>query len=159
MKKHASPGGSKPIALNRRARFDYEISETFEAGLLLEGPEVKSAKSGGFNLSGSYIVFHQGRPQLLGARIAPYPYSRLGPDPERTRELLLHSRENDYLRGRIEEAGYTLLPLRAYLKRGLVKLELGLGRGKKTRDKRDQIRRRELDREALRSLQDRARRA
>lgn len=155
VKKHSSSGGHKTIAENKRARFEYEILETYEVGLSLLGAEVKSAKSGGLNLTGSYVVFNQDRPALLGARISPYPYSHLPIDPERTRDLLLHRKEIDYLRGRIEAAGYTLVPLRAYLKRGLVKLEVGLARGKLARDKRSTIRERDLARDAERELTER----
>src|SRR2546421_273059 len=148
MKKHASPGGHKTIAQNRRARFDYEILETFEAGLVLTGAEVKSTKAGGLNLSGSYVAFHGDAPTLIGARISPYPFSPMADDPERSRELLLHKQEIDHLRGATGEQGRTLIPLRAYLKRGLVKLEIGVGRGKRMGDKRSVIRERDIGREA-----------
>ena len=156
MKKHKTTGATKNIADNRRARFDYEILETFEAGIILEGPEVKSAKGGGLNLSGSFVTFHENLPQLLGARIAPYPYSQSEIDPERTRNILLKRDEIDYLRGKRETAGLTLVPLRAYLKRGLIKLEIGIARGRQAKDKRRLIQERETSREVERDLQSRA---
>jgi SsrA-binding protein len=154
-KKHKSKGAHKVIAENRRARFEYEILEIYECGLSLLGAEVKSAKGGGMNLTGSYVAFQGDRPILLGARISPYAHSSRELDPERTRPLLLNRSEIDHLRGRVESAGLTLIPLRAYLKRGLVKLEIGLARGKKATDKRSVIRERDVARDAERELTER----
>ncbi len=139
----------KNLAENRRARFDYEISDTYEAGIELLGAEVKSAKAGSMNLSGSYALVRNGQVWLTNAQIpahqpknAPKDY-----DPARSRRLLLHSSEIKGLRGKLEEKAWALVPLRAYLKHGLVKLELGLGKSRKARDKREYIKKKEARRE------------
>jgi SsrA-binding protein len=143
------------LAANRRALFDYEIEEKVEAGIALSGPEVKSAKGGQINLSGAYVVFNAGKPALIGARISPYPYSAVEEDPERTRQLLLSKAQIEDLRGKIEQSGYTLMPLRAYVTRGLIKIELGLGRGKRRYDKRETIKKRDVQREIAREARGR----
>lgn len=137
----------KIVAQNRRARFDYEIVETIEAGIILTGQEVKSARGGGMHLSGAYVSFLGGKPLLKHAKIQPYKYaSQLdGYDPERDRELLLRSAERDRLFGASAEKGMAVLPLEVRSGR-TIKVLLGLGRGRKKRDKRQRIKEREVER-------------
>lgn len=138
----------KAIATNRRATFDYEIIDRFEAGIALLGSEVKSMREGKANLADAYAVIQDGQAFLIGAYVAPYGFSRDGGhDPTRTRRLLLHRREIDKLAGVLAEKGLTLVPMRLYFKEGKVKVELGLGRGKRTVDKRHAIKEREQKRE------------
>jgi SsrA-binding protein len=142
---------ARDITVNRRAFHDYTIGERYEAGLVLTGSEVKSLRAGRANLKDAYARFFGEELFLVGAHISPYaPASQFGHDPTRSRKLLLHAREIERLRGRIQERGLTLVPLRLYWVRGRAKAELGLGRGKKLHDKRASIRerteRREIDR-------------
>jgi SsrA-binding protein len=153
------PSQPKIVATNRRARFDYEILETFEAGLALLGPEVKSLRAGKANLSDAYATFRRGEVYLVNAHISPYPQAgRENPEPRRERKLLLHRAEISRLVGRVGERGLTLVPLSLYFKNGRAKVELGLARGKRRYDKRESIRRREQDREMQRAVRDRGRR-
>ena len=143
--------GERDISVNRRAFHDYTISERYEAGLALVGSEVKSLRDNRANLKDAYARFFGEELFLVGAHISPYgPASQFGHEPERNRKLLLHRRELDRLRGKIQERGLTLVPLRLYWVRGRAKVELGLGVGKKLYDKRVAIRermeRREIDR-------------
>ena len=143
--------GERDITVNRRAFHDYTISERYEAGMALVGSEVKSLRDNRANLKDAYARFFGEELFLVGAHISPYgPASQFGHEPERNRKLLLHRRELDRLRGKIQERGLTLVPLRLYWVRGRAKVELGLGVGKKLYDKRVAIRermeRREIDR-------------
>jgi len=141
-------GGDRTIATNRRARHEYHILETVEAGLVLRGTEVKSLRAGGVNFKDSYATIRSGEGWLLGCHINPYSHGTdANHEPERDRKLLLHRRELGRLTGKIAERGLTLIPLRMYFKRGRVKVELGLGRGKKLHDKRATIRERDTQRE------------
>lgn len=142
------------LATNKKARHDYEILETFEVGIQLEGQEVKTIREGRVGLLGSYVNLRQGQAWLLNAHIPKYPQAGPLPgyDPYRTRRLLMHRRELMKLMGRLEQKGLTLIPLSVYTKRSLIKLEIGLGRGKTKHDKRDTVRKRDLDREVRRSL-------
>ena len=150
---------SDVIATNRRARFEYEILETFEAGIALRGPEVKSLREGKANLADSYATVRRGEALLVHLHISPYEQAgRDNPDPRRDRRLLLHKAEIRRLSGRIAERGFTLVPLRLYWKNGRAKVELGLARGKRVHDKREAIRRRESDREVARLTRARNRR-
>ncbi|HOZ36361.1 MAG TPA: SsrA-binding protein SmpB [bacterium] len=138
------------IAENKKAYFDYHILETFEAGLVLSGPEVKSAKKGEVNLKGAYVILEgTTAAYLIKAYIAPYKpasvYQR-NYDPYQNRQLLLRRKELKYLFGKSQEPGLTIVPLKFFLKGGLVKLSLGLARGKKKFDKRESIKKREFDR-------------
>ncbi|MBI2635269.1 MAG: SsrA-binding protein SmpB [Parcubacteria group bacterium] len=139
---------------NRKAHFDYEILEIFEAGLVLSGAEVKSIKGGRMNLAGSYVNFHNGEPYLIGASIAPYqPKNQPSDyDPSRSRKLLLNKKEVDYISGKTKQKSLTLVPLKVYNKGRRIKLEFGLVRGKKQYDKRDAISRREIEREIDRKI-------
>ena len=143
--------GERDITVNRRAFHDYTIGERYEAGLALTGSEVKSLRDNRAHLKDAYARFFGEELFLVGAHISPYgPASQFGHEPERNRKLLLHRRELERVRARIQERGLTLIPLRLYWVRGRAKAELGLGVGKKLYDKRASIRarmeRREIDR-------------
>jgi len=146
-------GGDRTIATNRRARHEYHILETVEAGLVLRGTEVKSLRAGEVTFKDSYATIRNGEGWLLGCHINPYSHGTdANHDPERDRKLLLHRKEIGLLSGKIAERGLTLIPLRMYFKGGRAKIELGLGRGKKLHDKRatlrDRDQRREMDQAA-----------
>jgi SsrA-binding protein len=148
--------GEKNIAVNRRARHDYFIEETFEAGLVLSGSEVKSLRDGKAQLKDSYGRLNRGELWLFNAHINEYsPAARFGHDPTRSRKLLMHRREIDRLAGKMKERGFALIPLRLYFKRGRAKVELGLARGKKLYDKRASIKERESKRELDRAMKTR----
>lgn len=143
----------KVVTTNRRASHDFEILDRFEAGLVLEGSEVKSLRDGKANLKDSFAYVRGGEAWLVGAYIAPYSFARGGGhDPERTRKLLLNRREIDQITGKLAERGLTLVPLRLYFRDGRAKVELGLGRGRRTIDKRQVIREREERREMDRAV-------
>jgi SsrA-binding protein len=149
----ADKAGQKVIATNRKAFHNFHILETYEAGLVLRGTEVKSLREAQVNFKDAYAAVDNGEAWLIGCHIAPYHHgSDANHDPERKRKLLLHRREISRLLGKVAERGLTLLPLRLYFKQGRAKVELGLARGKKLHDKRAAIRerevRRELDQEA-----------
>ena len=140
------------VALNRRARHDYAIDETIEAGLVLTGTEIKSIRAGRANLAEAYARIERDEAWLIGAHIAPYEQgNRNNHEPTRTRKLLLHRDQIAELVGRTQAKGFTLVPLRLYIRDGLAKLEIGIARGKKAHDKRRAIAerdaRRELERE------------
>jgi len=148
MASQARETSNRPIATNRRARHEYEILETVEAGLVLRGTEVKSLREGLVNFKDSYASFRNGEGWLLGCHISPYSHGTdANHDPERDRKLLLHKREIARLGGKISERGLTLVPLRLYFKDGRAKVEIGLARGKKLHDKRAALREREVRRE------------
>src|SRR4029453_18724941 len=148
MSSQAREGGDRPIATNRRARHEYEILETVEAGLVLRGTEVKSLRAGQVNFKDSYASKANGEVWPPGSHISPYSHGTdANHDPERDRKLLLKRREISRLTGKISERGLTLVPLRLYFKGGRAKVELGLARGKKLHDKRATLREREVRRE------------
>ena len=131
-------GGRKVVATNRKARHEYEILDTWEAGLVLLGTEVKALRNGRVNLGDSYGEIREGEAWLVKMHIGPYEMgNRENHDPFRRRKLLLNRREIRKIRPKVEEQGLTLVPLKIYFKKGRVKIELGLGRGKKLHDKRD----------------------
>jgi len=144
----------KTLAENRKARFNYEILEKFEAGIVLKGFEVKSIKSGKASLTGSYVVFKQEEPYLLNCNIPPYQPKNTPSDydPTRLRKLLLNQSEIKYLLGKSQQKGLTLVPLRMYTKGGKIKLEFGLGRGRKKVQKKELLKKRTVDREIEREL-------
>ena len=145
----------RAIATNRRARHEYSILETYEAGLALRGTEVKSLRAGLVNFKDSYATVRNGEVWLLGCHINPYSHGAdANHDPERDRKLLLHAKEISRLAGKVAERGLTLIPLKLYFKSGRAKLELGLGRGKKLHDKRSTLREREVKREMDRAARD-----
>ncbi len=145
--------GVKVIALNRKARFNYTVIDTLECGIELKGTEVKSIREGKFSFSDSYAKVEDGELWLYGLHISPYPFgNRFNHDPDRRRKLLAHKQEIKRLSRKVDEKGLTLVPLKFYLKHGLVKLELGLCKGKRVYDKREEIKKRDLKREAEREF-------
>jgi SsrA-binding protein len=156
----AAPGERKLVATHRKARFEYEILETVEAGIALLGPEVKSLRAGNASLADAYAVVRRSEIWLVGAHISAYPQaSRENPDPRRERKLLLHRGEIDRLAGRVAERGLTLVPLQLYFRDGRVKVEVALARGRRRHDKRQAIREREEERLLRRTVRERGRRA
>ena len=152
-KKKANDPNEKVIATNRRARFQYEVLDTFEAGMVLLGPEVKSLRGGHANMGDSFAIIKNNEIFLEKLHISPYDYAnRTAPDPMRERKLLMHKHEIQKLRSRVVERGLTLVPLRVYLREGRVKVELGLVRGKHMHDKRETLKRRDADLEAKRAM-------
>lgn len=144
------------LATNKKAYFDYEALETIEAGVVLTGPEVKSVKKGQINLVGSYVTIDKdGVPWLINVNIAPYPPAwqiQQAYNPTRSRKLLLKKKEIDSLIGKSKMRGLTIIPLKCILKGGLIKIEIGLCRGKKKWDKREQIKKREIKRKMRQEL-------
>ena len=152
--------GEKIVASNRKARHDYEILDTFEAGMRLTGPEVKSLRGGRASIAEAYARIADGEAWLEGMHIPPYSHDSTGREyePRRPRKLLLHRGEIEELVGKLNERGLTIVPLRVYFTRGLAKVELGLGRGRRKYEKRQAIAEREHQREVERELVRRQRR-
>ncbi len=147
----------KIISLNRKARHDYFVEETYECGLALAGTEVKSLRAGAVNLKDSYCAIKDGEIFVVGMHISPYEQGNIfNRDPLRQRKLLMHKREIMKLFGYVKREGYSLIPLSLYFKGSRVKLELGLCKGKKLHDKRDDAARRDADREMSRALRERS---
>jgi SsrA-binding protein len=143
----------KILCVNKKAFHDYTIEESHEAGIALLGTEVKSLRMGKANLKDSYVRIEDGEAFLYNTHISPYPYGhQFNHDPERTRKLLLHKGEIRRLQGKIQERGYTLIPLKMYLKRGIIKIELGLAKGKTLHDKREDLKRKTADREIEKAM-------
>lgn len=141
------------LASNRRARFEYHVLETLEAGIVLTGTEVKAVRDGKIQLRDSFVEFRDGEAFLVGAHISPYSHgNRQNHEPQRERKLLLHRREIDRLFGRAIEKGLTVVPLAVRLRGNRVKVDIALVRGKKLHDKREAEKRRELDREVEEAL-------
>jgi len=151
--------GIKVVSTNRKAYHDYSIEDTIEAGLVLIGSEIKSVRAGQVNLRDSYATIDDnGEVWMLGVHIATYdPASRFGHEPRRSRKLLLHKRQIARLTSRIQEKGYTLIPLRMYLRDNRAKVELALARGKRQYDKREAIAEREDERRVRRALREQER--
>jgi SsrA-binding protein len=148
----------KLIAANKKAYHDFFIEEKLEAGISLTGTEVKSLRDGRANLKDSYALVKGGEMFILGLHIPPYSHGNImNVDPDRVRKLLLHKPEIKKLTGLLARQGYTLVPLRVYFRRGLVKVELGLAKGKKHHDVRDAIKEREAKRDIERAVKGRAR--
>ena len=145
------------IALNKRARYDYFIEESMEAGLALQGWEVKSLRSGRGRITEAYVIVKDGEAWLLGSHFAPLSTTstHVIADPTRTRKLLMHRTELDRLVGAVERKGQALIPLRLYWKNGRAKLEVGLAKGKKAHDKRESIKERDWKRDKARLMKDR----
>jgi SsrA-binding protein len=147
---------SSTIVLNKKARHEYALEDRFEAGLALEGWEVKSLRAGRIQVSDSYVLLKGGQAWLIGALITPLPAAstHVQPDPTRTRRLLLHRSEIDKLIGAVERKGYTVVPTAMYWKKGRAKVELALARGKKEHDKRSAEKDRDWQRDKARIMKD-----
>jgi SsrA-binding protein len=143
----------KLICTNKRARRDYSVDETYEAGMVLVGTEVKALRQGKANLKDSYARIKDGEIFLVDSHVSPYSHgNQFNHDPDRARKLLMHRREIRKLYGKTREKGFTLIPLRMYFKDGKAKVEIGLAKGKKLYDKRDDLKRRAMEREIERSF-------
>ena len=145
------------MAENKKAHYDYEILQEYEAGIVLTGQEVKSIRSGKISLKGSYVILKDEQAYLVGAKIPPYQPKNAPADydPERFRKLLLNKSEIKQLIGKSKEKGLALIPLKIYTKHAKIKLAFGIGKGKKKTDKRENIKRREIQREIERELKTR----
>ena len=145
----------KLIATNKKAYHDYFVEDTYEAGVVLVGCEVKSVRAGAVNLRDSFVIIKNGEVWMLNVHIAPYKQgSYNNVDSKRTRKLLLNKREINKLRGKVEQKGYTLVPLKIYFKDALVKIEIGLCKGKELHDKRAAIKEKEVNRSIRRELKE-----
>ena len=148
-----SSSGRKVVASNRKARHEYEVLDTFEAGIVLKGPEVKSVRAGKIGFQDAFARIDNGEAWLYSLHISAYEQAnRHNEDPLRPRKLLLHGHEISRLVGKVEEKGLTLVPLELYLKRGYVKVRLALARGRQMHDKRDKLKRQVQEREAQRAM-------
>jgi SsrA-binding protein len=154
MSKNADKASDPVIAVNRKARHDFFIEDRLEAGLELQGWEVRSLRTGRAQIAEAYVVIRKSEVWLLGATISPLPSAstHIVPDPTRTRRLLLHRGEIDRLIGAVERKGYTLVPLRLYWKRGRAKLEVGVARGKRKHDKRESEKEKDWERQKQRLM-------
>jgi SsrA-binding protein len=148
--------GVKVIATNRKARHEYQFHDTYEAGLVLKGSEIKSIRAGRVSLQEGFVLFDGGEAWLVNVHIAQYdPASQQNHEPKRRRKLLLHRREIERLQSRAQEKGYTVVPTKLYLKDGRAKVEIALARGKKLYDKRQTMAKRDSKRQVERALKDR----
>ncbi|GIN19739.1 SsrA-binding protein SmpB [Siminovitchia fordii] len=146
----------KLVAQNRKAGHDYFIEDTYEAGIVLQGTEIKSIRAGRVNLKDSFARIQNGEVFIHNMHISPYEHgNRYNHDPIRTRKLLLHRKQINKLIGETKEAGYTLVPLKLYMKNGFAKMLIGLGRGKKQYDKREDLKRKEAKRDIERAFRER----
>ncbi|HLR54997.1 MAG TPA: SsrA-binding protein SmpB [Pseudogracilibacillus sp.] len=145
----------KPLAQNRKAFFDFFIEETYEAGIELRGTEIKSIRAGRVSLKDAHVRIMNGEAQLINMHIAPYEQgNRFNHDPTRSRKLLLHRAEIDKLFGEVKQKGYTIVPLKLYIKRGFAKVLIGLGKGKKQHDKREDLKQKQMKRDIDRAMKD-----
>jgi SsrA-binding protein len=151
--------GNAPLIENRKARHDYTIEESIEAGIVLVGSEIKSIRAGRANIREGYVRIENGEAWLLNAHISQWPQAgtHFNHEPIRRRKLLLHQNEIDYLKGKVEQKGLTLVPLNVHFVRGRAKLEIAVARGKKLFDKRDALAERDAEREMARALRERNR--
>jgi SsrA-binding protein len=151
----AAESGKGTLATNRKARHEFHILDSWEAGLSLSGGEVKSCRASQVSLAEAYASFEQGELYIHSMRIEPYTAATSGfktHEPDRPKKVLMHRKELDRLRGLIQQKGHTVLALKLYLARGKIKIELGLGKGKLLHDKRETLRRKDADREAAREI-------
>ncbi|MFP3125170.1 SsrA-binding protein SmpB [Ectobacillus funiculus] len=149
-------GHGKVIAQNKKAFHDYFIEDTYDAGIVLQGTEIKSIRAGKINLKDAYARIQNGEIWVFGMHISPYEQgNRYNHDPLRTRKLLLHRREIEKLIGYTKETGNTIVPLKLYLQNGFAKIQLGLAKGKKNYDKREDLKKKEAKREIERAFRDR----
>ncbi|WP_174614221.1 SsrA-binding protein SmpB [Virgibacillus ihumii] len=148
-------GNGKAIAQNKKARHDYFIEDTYEAGIVLQGTEIKSIRAGRINLKDSHARINKGEVHLINMHIATYEQgNRFNHDPTRTRKLLLHRKEIDKLVGLTQQQGYALVPLKVYIKNGVAKVLIGLGKGKKKYDKREDLKRKQMKRDVDRAIKE-----
>jgi SsrA-binding protein len=148
-----SKAGTKRIAENRKAFHDYEVTERLEAGIALTGTEAKAVRAGHLSLAGGFVRFDPKGVFLCDARIAPYEFgNQFNHDPDRPRRLLMHRKEVEYLSAKVDQKGMAVIPLTAYYSKGLVKVELGLCKGRQSPDKRDVLKKKTADREAAREM-------
>ncbi|MFC3041352.1 SsrA-binding protein SmpB [Virgibacillus xinjiangensis] len=151
-------GQGKTIAQNKKANHDFFIEDTLEAGIVLQGTEIKSIRAGRVNIKDSHARIVKGEVQLINLHIAEYEQgNRFNHDPTRTRKLLLHRKQIDKLVGLIQQQGYALVPLKIYIKNGYAKVLLGLGKGKKKYDKREDLKRKQMKRDADRAIKEQTR--
>ncbi len=151
-----SKGNGKVITKNRKAFHDYFIEETYEAGIVLKGTEIKSIRAGKVNLKDSFAKIKDGEVFLMNMHVSPYEQgNRFNHDPTRTRKLLLHRKEINKLIGKTKESGFSLIPLKLYLKNGYCKVELALAKGKKKYDKREELKKKAAQREIERAFRER----
>jgi SsrA-binding protein len=150
-----SEGEFKQVAANRKAMHDYTIEDAYEAGVVLTGTEIKSVRAGRVNLRDGYVQIKDGEAWLLNVHISPYDFgNRENHEPKRERKLLLHRQEIRRLQSKVNERGWTIVPLRVYLKEGRAKVEIALARGKRLYDKRDAVAERDMDRDLQRAVKD-----
>jgi SsrA-binding protein len=148
-------GVGKTVAQNKKAYHDYSIEETYEAGIVLQGTEIKSIRAGKVQLKDSYARIHNGEMYLYSVHISPYEQGNIhNHDPLRTRKLLLHRREINKLIGESKESGYAIVPLKMYLKNGFAKVLIGLAKGKKKYDKREDLKQKDANRDIQRALRE-----
>ena len=148
-----SEGDSKQVATNRKALHDYFLEDTFEAGVALTGTEIKSVRAARVNLGDGFVQIRNGEAWLINVHISPYDFgNRENHEPRRERKLLLHRQEIRKLQSKVSERGWTIVPLRMYLKHGLAKIEIALVRGKRLYDKRDSVAERDAERELRRAV-------
>lgn len=145
----------KPIAQNRKASHDYFIEDTYEAGIVLKGTEIKSIRAGRVSLKDSHVRIINGEAQIINMHIAPYEQgNRFNHDPTRSRKLLLHRHEIDKLFGLTQQKGYAIVPLKLYIKNGFAKILIGLGKGKKQYDKREDMKQKQMKRDIDRAMKE-----
>ena len=145
----------RPIAQNRKASHDYFIEDTYEAGIVLQGTEIKSIRAGRVSLKDAHVRIMNGEAQLINMHIAPYEQgNRYNHDPTRTRKLLLHRHEIDKLLGLVQQKGYAIIPLKLYIKNGFAKILIGLGKGKKQYDKREDLKQKQMKRDIDRAVKE-----
>ena len=148
-------GLGKVIADNRKANFNFSIEETIEAGLVLQGTEIKSIRAGRAQIRDAFVLIRNNEAWISNMHISPYEQgNRYNHDPLRSRKLILHKRQIDQLRGSVQQDGYAIIPLKLYLKNGFAKVLIGLGKGKKLHDKREDLKRKEAKREMERVFKD-----
>lgn len=149
----AQKTGIKIVAVNRKIGRLYELLERLEAGMVLTGTEIKSIRAGKVSFQDAHVTFSQGEAFLVGMHIAPYSHAGYaGHEPDRSRKLLLHKREIDALRGKVEQKGLTVVPTQVYLKQAKAKVELALARGKKVHDRREELKQRAVQRDMAREM-------
>lgn len=149
-------GQGRVLAQNKKANFEYAIEETIEAGIVLQGTEIKSIRAGRVNLRDSFARIDRGEVRIINMHISPYEQgNRFNHDPTRTRKLLLHRKQIDKLIGQTQQQGYSLVPIKMYIKDGFAKILLGVGKGKKKYDKREDLKQKQMKRDVERAVRDR----